>query len=103
MCVGGYIRSLKEFTMLSEIRQILGDAILEPERSVDGVILARMWQSPPFEPVPNDFSWQKLCRRYQSAAKTILRESDELRRILDSKNLETVKEDTRRIAGLSPV
>jgi predicted NACHT family NTPase len=71
-------------------------------RSVDAVILARTWQSPPFEPVPNDFSWQKLCRRYQSAAKTILRESDELRRILDSKNLESIKEDTRRMAGRAP-
>jgi predicted NACHT family NTPase len=40
--------------------------------------------------LPREFDWQKLCRRYQARAKMVVRESKELREIVDSQNIERI-------------
>jgi hypothetical protein len=41
-------------------------------------------------------------RRYQNQARAILLQSEELRQLIDSVNLQDVRDEVRRLAGLSP-
>lgn len=97
-----YIEPLRYFTDLAAIREILGAAITDPDSVVNAASLANLWAEQKLIRLPDDFDWSKLSRRYQNKARGILRESQELRTILDSCQQQKIVDATERIAGIAP-
>jgi HEAT repeats/NACHT domain len=97
-----YTDSLRLFTKLSSVRETLGIAVTESELPVDFNGLASAWADQKLKPLPHDFAWHKLCRRYQSKVQNVLRDSPALRAILDSRYQAATAEATQRRAGIAP-
>ena len=95
-----YLDSLSRFVKIQSIREVLGSAITESDKMVDFALLAQTWEKEKLERLPNDFDWGKLCRRYQNKARAILRDSAEIRAILDSVHRQTTAKAVERLAGL---
>ena len=53
-------------------------------------------------PLPDDFNWKRVGKKYLQKVKEIIREVPELREILDSWNLETITKNTTELAGIIP-
>ncbi|MCU0535685.1 MAG: hypothetical protein MUD14_17485, partial [Hydrococcus sp. Prado102] len=97
-----YINPLKQFIKHQSVIEILGSAFKEDCRVLDTKTLAKTWQELKLLSLPHEFNWEQVTKRYQKKAKSIIRESDELRQILDSQTLEAIAENTRAIAGITP-
>ena len=102
LSVRAYTDRLRRFTQLPAVREALGSAITEPETPVDAPLLAQTWTAHKLERLPDDFDWAKLCRRYQNKARAILRNSAELRAILDSQQAQATTAAVQRLAGPPP-
>ena len=102
LSVKAYTDSLRRFTGLTVVREVLGGAVTDPDTPVDATLLAQTWTQNKLERLADDFDWSKLCRRYQNKARAILRDSPELRAILDSRRLQSTAEAVNRLAGLPP-
>ncbi|MGR9044899.1 MAG: NACHT domain-containing protein, partial [Gammaproteobacteria bacterium] len=96
-----YSNSLKSFLQHEKVRSTLGSTVLE-NRSADANQLAQIWGNQNLERLPNDFSWERLCRIYQNKARAILRDSEELRNIIDSISQEKSSESLDRLSGINP-
>jgi hypothetical protein len=97
-----YIASLRSFAKIPNVREVIGSVLTDPTISVDTTLLAETWKQNNFERLPDDFSWNKLCRRYQKDARDILNESAELREIINAIQICTTTDAVERIAGLAP-
>jgi predicted NACHT family NTPase len=98
----GYAESLKQFTREPEVRKTIGAALVDVNESVDFKTLAEKWDALGLKRLPDDFSWAKLCRRYQNKARSILNEFTELRDALEAENAQDTRDATQRLAGLAP-
>jgi predicted NACHT family NTPase len=98
----GYAESLKQFTKEPEVRKTIGAALVDMNQSVDFKTLAEKWDALGLKRLPDDFSWAKLCRRYQNKARSILNEFDELREALKAENAQDTRDAAERLAGLAP-
>lgn len=97
-----YVETLRHFIKNPTVRLVLGKAITDPTEAIDAGLLARAWRELENIRLHDDFNWQALTRRYQNKARTILRDSGELRQILDSQNLEQLAENIQQSAPLFP-
>lgn len=97
-----YDAPLRRFMADSQVREALGAAVLSPEASVDFALLQRRWDEVAAYRLPNDFSWTRLCRRFQNKVRGILQASAELRAILDSANTDATRVGIQRLAGIDP-
>ena len=83
-----YTQPLKQFTGNSQVLSTLGQPFLQVfsgERlSLDTYSLANAWDTLRLLPLPDDFNWQQLGKRYSKKVKSILQESDELRERLQA-------------------
>lgn len=61
---------------------------MDVNQSVDFKTLAEKWDALGLKPLPDGFSWARLCRRYQNKARSKLNECDELREALQAENAE---------------
>jgi energy-coupling factor transporter ATP-binding protein EcfA2 len=64
--------------------------------------LAKTWTQLSLRSLPDGFEWERVAKRYVKKVKAIVRESDELRTILDSQNLEAIAQSTQELAGIVP-
>ena len=53
-------------------------------------------------PLPDEFSWKQVNKPYLNKVKAIIRESPQLRAILDSQNIEATAQNTKELAGIVP-
>ncbi|MEA5582786.1 HEAT repeat domain-containing protein, partial [Nodularia harveyana UHCC-0300] len=97
-----YIQPLKKFIHNPVIKEILGSGFGPDNQSLDFKALADTWYQMKLPTPPNDFKWETVSKRYLKKVKAIIRESDKLRPILDSENLEAAKDSLVEIAGISP-
>ncbi|EDX74012.1 NACHT domain family [Coleofasciculus chthonoplastes PCC 7420] len=97
-----YQGALKTFIHNKAVKQELSQAFAEGCRSLDGYTLAQTWETLQLQPLPAEFDWQAITQQYLRRVKAICRESDELRMILDSQNLEAIRDNTDAIAGIIP-
>ena len=70
--------------------------------AMDVKLLADVWCHLELWPLPEEFDWRRLCRRYQNKARAILRDADDLRPLLDSQNLDESVAAVRRMAPMDP-
>ncbi|MGD1809524.1 HEAT repeat domain-containing protein [Dapis sp. BLCC M126] len=82
-----YSKFFKQFIKNRSVLEVLVSAFDNNLKLLDTNKLATTWNkiNPP---LPDDFDWEFLAKQYQRNVKNIIRQSDELRAILDSENLE---------------
>nr|WP_322686911.1 HEAT repeat domain-containing protein [Nostoc sp. DedQUE07]MDZ8133626.1 HEAT repeat domain-containing protein [Nostoc sp. DedQUE07] len=96
-----YIDSLQQFIHQEAALLELGKPFL-PDAIPDADTLAAIWDELKLRPLPADFNWQSLTRRYTKKIKAILRESDELDFILNAQNIAVIQQNIQEIAGIVP-
>ncbi|MBD2204410.1 HEAT repeat domain-containing protein [Calothrix sp. FACHB-1219] len=98
-----YTQPLKQFLKHPQVREILGNAFQYDSQAIDTNKLAEIWyQLNSSSPLPDDFNWKRVGKKYVQKVKEIILGVPELREILDSRNLDTIRENTTQIAGIIP-
>jgi HEAT repeat protein/GTPase SAR1 family protein len=92
--------AVKQFIYHPEVKQILGLAFGFDRDKIDPNRLAEIWTSERLTQLPSDFRWSKIVRVYREKVKAILLESNELRGLLDSQNLEQIQDRISDLAGV---
>ncbi|MBD2195530.1 MULTISPECIES: HEAT repeat domain-containing protein [Calothrix] len=101
--IKNYIQPIKQFLKHPQVREILGNAFEYNCQAINTNKLAEIWyQLNASSPLPDDFNWNLLSKKYIKKVKEIILEVPELRAILDSHNLDTIRENTTQIAGIIP-
>ncbi|MCI5197735.1 MAG: NACHT domain-containing protein, partial [Candidatus Electrothrix sp. AW5] len=95
--------SVAGFLEQNAVQQAIGSLFLEPDYHLDPAILAKAWQDTPDAPtLPEDFSWDRISKRFSRKVETIREDSTELRetfaRLRSAKNSEALRE----LSGLPP-
>jgi len=85
-----YIKPLKKFVKDKTVAETLGSAFENHRQFIETQTLSKTWQDLNLLSLPDEFSWERVAKRYLKKAKAILREDEELRNILDSENLEII-------------
>ncbi|NEO58267.1 MAG: NACHT domain-containing protein [Okeania sp. SIO3B5] len=91
-----YIKPLKLFIKNPDVAEILGSAFQNEIKVLDTKILATIGKEI-YPSLPNNFNWGRVGKLYLKKAKAIRIESDELRKILDSENLEKLANQNTEI------
>ncbi|OZH55062.1 NTPase, partial [Hydrocoleum sp. CS-953] len=82
-----YIKPLKQFLKNRSVLEVLVSAFDNNLKILDTKTLATIGNE--INPsLPDEFNWEFVAEQYRRKVKKIIRESDELRKILDSENLE---------------
>lgn len=97
-----YIKPLKQFISNQSVKEILGSAFKEDFQYLDTRRLIQIWNDLSLRSLPNEFDWEQVAKRYLKKVKAIIRESEDLRAILDSQNLESIEKTNKEIAGIIP-
>ncbi|MDE5118316.1 MAG: AAA family ATPase, partial [Trichodesmium sp. St2_bin2_1] len=82
-----YIRPFKRFLKNESVLETLGSAFDNNIKIVDTKILATI-AAEILPLLPEDFNWSRVAKRYGRKVQAIRMNSDELRKILDSQNLD---------------
>ena len=97
-----FIKPFKIFIDNKDIKEILGSAFNYECEILDTKKLESKWYELDLQILPDEFNWKRLGRRYLKKVKAIIRESPELRDVLDSENLESIKEKIQEFAPIIP-
>lgn len=97
-----YTKPLKQFIEDKYVKKILGNAFKDDCQLLDTKTLAKVWHNLDLSALPEEFNWERVGKKYLKKVKAIVRESDELRSILDSEKLEAIQQNTKEIAGIVP-
>ncbi|MBD2499726.1 HEAT repeat domain-containing protein [Anabaena azotica] len=101
--IENYSQPLQQFLKQSEVKEILGAAFYYECEAINTKRLKEIWyQLTASSSLPEDFKWKKIGKEYLQKVKNIIREFPELRAILDSQNIEQIKEYTKAQAGIIP-
>ncbi|MBD2180818.1 HEAT repeat domain-containing protein [Planktothrix sp. FACHB-1375] len=92
-----YIKPLKQFIKDEAVAETLGNAFQYECHILDTKTLAEKWKQLNLPPLPSEFDWEKLGKRYLKKAKAIIQESDDLREIFKAQTLAEIAENTRVI------
>ncbi|MEH2154932.1 MAG: NACHT domain-containing protein [Nostoc sp.] len=92
-----YTQPIKQFVKNQEVKEILGNAFKNDNPAIDTNRLQEIWDTINVSnPLPDDFNWKRVAKKYLQKVKEIIRGIPELRAIVDSKNLEQIENNTRR-------
>ncbi|MGB3509173.1 MAG: HEAT repeat domain-containing protein [Microcoleaceae cyanobacterium] len=91
-----YIKPLKQFIKNPAVVEILGSAFQNEVTILDTKILATIGNKI-YPSLPDNFNWGRVGKLYLKKAKAIRIESDELRKILDSENLDKLANQNTEI------
>lgn len=97
-----YIKPFKQFIKDKSVQEILGSAFKDECKSLDTKTLDKIWYQLNLSSLPEDFNWERIGKKYLKKAKAIVRDSDDLRAILDSQNIEAIQENTKELTGIVP-
>ncbi|MEQ8468619.1 NACHT domain-containing protein, partial [Coleofasciculus sp. E1-EBD-02] len=97
-----YSPALTKFIHNSSVKGILGSGFQDECSSLDTQGLGNLWYQLNLRSLPEDFDWEQVGKRYLRKVKALIRESPELREILDSQKLEAIARYTQESAGIIP-
>jgi energy-coupling factor transporter ATP-binding protein EcfA2 len=100
--IKGYIKPFKLFIKNPSVTEILGSPFVENLQSINTKKMVQMWQDMSLLSLPDQFNWENIAKRYQRKIISIIRESSELRQILDSQVQEEIAENIKSISSISP-
>jgi predicted NACHT family NTPase len=97
-----FVKPFKTFIHNKDVKEILGSAFKYECETLDTKTLESKWYELDLSALPAEFDWKRVGKRYLKKVKAIIRDTDELRVILDSQNIEAIKENTQATAGIIP-
>ncbi|MBD2449241.1 HEAT repeat domain-containing protein [Nostoc sp. FACHB-152] len=97
-----YTQPLNQFIHDQTLTDILSNTFQPDCQSLDTQVLSHTWYKINLPNLPPKFDWERLTKRYLKKVKAIIRESDKLRPILDSQNLEQVKNSLQELTDIAP-
>jgi len=97
-----YLEPLKKFIEKPEVAAILGSAFEVDCVSLDTHFLARTWQALNLPFLPDEFSWERVSKRYLKKVKAIIQESDKLRPIFAVQTQSQMAENVQELVGIAP-
>ncbi|MEQ8957680.1 MAG: NACHT domain-containing protein [Coleofasciculus sp. C2-GNP5-27] len=97
-----YSPALTKFIHNSSVKGILGSGFQDECSSLDTQGLGNLWYQLKGRSLPEEFDWERVGKRYLRKVKALIRESPELREILDSQKLEAIARYTQESAGIIP-
>ncbi|WP_414624347.1 NACHT domain-containing protein [Calothrix sp. CCY 0018] len=97
-----FVKPFNKFIYNKDVKEILGSAFNYECEILNTKKLESKWYELDLPALPDEFDWKKLGKRYLKKVKAIIRDSDKLRVILDSQNLEAIKDNTQETAGIIP-
>ncbi|MCW5312572.1 NACHT domain-containing protein [Nostoc sp. KVJ3] len=98
-----YTQPIKQFVKNQEVKEILGNAFKNDNPAIDTNRLQEIWDKINVSnPLPDDFNWKRVAKKYLQKVKEIIRGIPELRAIVDSQNLEQIEKNTRGSGELIP-
>jgi NACHT domain len=102
-----YERQLIQFVKDDAVKPLLGRAFEKDCGKVDTAALAQIWQrsrlkGKPFPAMPNEFDWAEVGSLYLKKVRRIVRETPELKALLEMDLLEQQTESLKQLAGINP-
>ena len=97
-----YIEPLKQFLKNKSVKEVLGSAFQNNSENLDTQKLEEIWNELNLLSLPDEFNWKQVTKPYINRVRAIIGESAELRSILDSQNIEAIKDSTKELAGIIP-
>ena len=105
-----YQDSLEKFLQDKSVLETLGQpfskalgTISTTDRDLFDIgFLPQKWNDLNLQRLPDEFNWQKVGKRYTKKVTAIVRESDELRKLLDSENLAGIRTSLEQSLPISP-
>ena len=104
-----YEKSLDTFLQDKLVLQALGQPFdrMLGKSSADGQfldtgLLAQKWNDLNLQRLPDEFNWEKVGKRYYKKVTAIIRESDDLRKLLESENLAGIRNSLENSFPISP-
>ena len=89
-------------TLGQPFTQALGTTSAAEGTFFDCGLLARKWNDLNLQRLPDQFNWQKIGKRYSRKVEAILRESEDLRKLLASENLAVIRKTLEQSVSISP-
>lgn len=98
-----YDPALVQFIQNESVKPILGKAFEKDCRALDTIALSAIWQQSalkgkPFPTVPEEFDWQRVGGEYLKKVRRIIRETPELRSLLETALLEEIARNTTQLS-----
>ncbi len=98
-----YDPALIQFVQDEAVKPLLGKAFEPDCAAIDAEALATVWQRScrrgrPFPVLPAEFDWQQVGSKYLKKVRRILRETPELRALLETNLLEQIAQNTTQIS-----
>jgi predicted NACHT family NTPase/HEAT repeat protein len=97
-----YLEPIKRFIEKPEIAAILGSAFEVDCVSLDTHFLAKIWKDLNLPFLPDEFSWERVSKRYLKKVKAIIQESDKLRPIFAVQTQSQMAENVQELVGIAP-
>ncbi|NET60390.1 MAG: NACHT domain-containing protein [Symploca sp. SIO2E6] len=98
----GYEMPIGQFIQNQEVKPLLGQAFAKDCRAIDGKKLGAIWRQNYSPAMPTEFDWDGVAKEYLKAVKRIIKQSPELKAILELEIQESIEKNTQEIAGISP-
>ena len=98
-----YEEALAQFVKNDQVKPILGQAFEKDCGAIDSATLATLWaqstlRGKPFPVMPDGFDWQRIGSEYLKKVRRIVRETPELRSLLETELLEDIAQNTAQIS-----
>ncbi|MEH2135162.1 NACHT domain-containing protein, partial [Nostoc sp.] len=88
-----YTQPIKQFLKVQEVKEVLGNAFKDHNPAIDTNKLQQIWDKINVSnPLPDDFNWKRVGKKYLQKVKEIIQGIPELRDIHDSQNLDKIKD-----------
>lgn len=105
-----YTDNLKTFIGDKEVREnlgkpfrkALGEDLSDESLAVDTVILIQKWESLGLQSLPDGFNWEKLAKLYRKRVEAIIKDSDNLRELLNAENIKKIRESIEQLVDIAP-
>jgi hypothetical protein len=102
-----YDLALVEFVKDEAVKPLLGRAFEQDCKAVDSGALVGIWErsqlkGKPFPEMPNEFDWAEVGKAYLKKVRKIVRETPELRSLLEIALAEQQTESLKALAGINP-
>jgi len=96
-----WIDDVRRLTEDDEVRAAIGSQFLDPDHRLDPALFARAWQNiTAANSLPDEFSWQRVAKRFARKIVEIRQTSGELKETFDSLAAARMSDDIHEIAGL---
>ena len=98
-----YDPALVQFIQNNSVKPILGKAFEKDCKAIETTTLSTLWQEgtlrgKPFPTLPEEFDWQRVGSEYLKKVRRIIRETPELKSLLETELLEDIARNTTQFS-----